>query len=68
MTSVKPPDFNIGLIEPSLRADGKIPESKERLNKNHKGSTRIERSLYKKSPWIPSVPTDFIFRKLHKSW
>jgi len=67
-TSVESPDFNIGLIEPSLRADGKIPESIERLNNNHNGSDSTDRSFYKKSPWIPSGPTDFILRREHKHW
>jgi hypothetical protein len=55
----------MGLIEPSLSADGKIPESIERLNNNHNGSARTDQSLYKKSPWIPSGPTDLILRREH---
>jgi hypothetical protein len=45
-----------------------MPESIERLSNNHNGSARTERSLYEKSLWIPSGPTDFILRKPHKHW
>jgi hypothetical protein len=66
VTSVESSNFNNGLIEPSLRANGKMPESIERLNNNHNGSAITERSLYKKLSWIPSGPTDFILLRLHK--
>lgn len=61
MTSVESLDFNIELIEPSLGADGKIPELSECLNNNHNGSAITDRSLNKKSFCILSGPIDFIF-------
>ena len=66
MTSVGSPDLRIGLIEPSFRAVGKIPESIERLNSNHKGSAMMDRILKRKSPWIPSGPTDFLLRREYR--
>lgn len=68
MTSVESLDFNIGLIGPILRVNGKIPKLIEHLNNNHKGSAKTEQNLYKKSPWIPSGPTNFILQKEHTPW